>query len=235
MSALVNYGSSEEDDENEERPQNLGTSAPSMRMRTNDEVDTNAKVANGGETSKNILVGPQTRSTQRSDEESPTAYPLSPFSTNRLAIRNLTLPPIPKLDIPPSPPGSSPAATIQKFEHFMQLKRQKVHFNEKLAGSSALRNPSLLQKLMASAGLEETEQYATTLPQALLDPSAFPECAYKEELAKSQKRLTGTREAEGQGRQRENVDFVRAAKSDGQAATNVPLSTFQSNGSRSSL
>ena len=206
-----------------------------MKISTNDEVYPDAKAVNGDETSKNILIGPQTQSSQQSDEHTLMTNPLSPFSANRLAIRKLTLPPMPDLDIPPSPPGSSPAAVVQKFDHFIQLKRQGLHFNEKLAGSSALKNPSLLQKLMTSAGLEDTEQYANRLPQNLLDASAFPEWAFKEELAKSQKRLATMREAECQGMQRESVDFVPAADFEGQVAKNGPLSTFQSTGSRSGL
>ncbi|KAL8961474.1 MAG: hypothetical protein Q9183_005306, partial [Haloplaca sp. 2 TL-2023] len=258
MSTLVGYGSSEEEDEDDKDPQNLGNSnpiashtspeepeydlrtkayatAPNIKTKTKDEVDTDAKAVNGDEALTNTLIGPQTQSPQHSDEQTFMTNPVSPFSANRLAIRNLTLPPIPDLNIPPSPPGSPPAVMVQKFDHFMQLKRQGLHFNEKLAGSSALKNPSLLQKLMTSAGLGDTEQYANTLPQHLLDPSAFPEWAYQEELAKSQKRLATMREAECQGMQRESVEFVPAADFEGHAAKNGPLSTFQSTGSRSDL
>lgn len=117
---------------------------------------------------------------------------------------------------------------VQKFEHFMQLKRQGVHFNEKLAGSSALKNPALLQKLMASAGLEESDQYATTLPSDLWDPSAFPEWAYKEELAKSQQQIAAKGKADGLRTQRESVDFVPATQTgrpgDRHGTTSMPPS-----------
>lgn len=136
------------------------------------------------------------------------------------------MPTTPNFVIPPSPPGSPPPGIEQKFEHFLQLKAQGVHFNEKLAGSSALKNPALLQKLMASAGLEGNDQYATTLPKELWDPAGFPKWAYKEELAKSQQQVAKTKNAENSQKQRENIDFVPAASAqiavDGVSAAHMP-------------
>src|SRR5438132_953822 len=57
----------------------------------------------------------------------------SPYSTSRSLIRDLTLPPYPNLDIPQSPPGSPPPELTQKFAQFLELKKQGVHFNDKLA------------------------------------------------------------------------------------------------------
>ncbi|KAJ6155043.1 hypothetical protein N7470_005609 [Penicillium chermesinum] len=48
---------------------------------------------------------------------------------------------VPNLDIPPSPPGSPDPAANAKFQHFLSLKHQGVHFNAKLATSSSLKNP----------------------------------------------------------------------------------------------
>ena len=135
----------------------------------------------------------------------------SPYTANRALIRDLTLPPVPNLDIPPSPPGSPPPGTNDKINHFLDLKKQGVHFNEKLAGSSALKNPCLLQKLMAFAGVDESDQYATILPKDVWDPAAFPSWAYKEELAKSQQEVTKRREEERARSQRESVGFVPAS------------------------
>lgn len=144
-------------------------------------------------------------------EELPESYPnLSPYSAERSLIRDLTLPPLPNLDIPPSPPGSPSSSTNAKFTHFLALKRTGVHFNEKLAKSAALKNPSLMQKLMKFADVDEPAQYATTLPKELWDPSAFPEWAYKEELGKSQQLLLKKREEEKARGQREAVEFVAA-------------------------
>lgn len=150
------------------------------------------------------------------------SQPQSPYSSNRSLIRDLTLPPIPKLDIPPSPPGSLSASTNAKFAHFLELKKQGVHFNEKLARSSALKNPSLLQKLMNFAGIEEAGQYASTLPKEVWDPGAFPDWAYKEELAKSQQDVLKKREEEKAKTQREAIDFAPATSSGGSSRVGTP-------------
>lgn len=157
------------------------------------------------------LVGPQVESADESSRGDNGTGSISPYSSNRAAIRNLTMPSQPDLDVPPSPTGSPPPVMEEKFEHFLQLKRQGVHFNEKLAGSSALKNPALLQKLMTSAGLSASDQYATTLPKDLWDPSAFPKHAYKEELVSNQQQISKRKEKENLHTQRERVDFVPAA------------------------
>ncbi len=92
----------------------------------------------------------------------------------------------------------------------MLLKKQGMHFNDKLAGSSALKNPMLLQKLMSSAGLITNDQYATTLPKDLWDPTAFPAWAYKEELAKGQQDITSKKKDENTRTQRDCIGFVPA-------------------------
>ena len=139
---------------------------------------------------------------------------MSPYSANCAAIRNLTLPTVPNLDIPPSPAGSPPPGMDKKFEHFLELKKQGVHFNEKLAKSSALKNPSLLQKLMVSAGVDEEDQYNTTLPVEIWNPKGFPPWAYKEELAKSQQEITRKREEDSSRLQRESIGFVSATNTE---------------------
>ena len=101
--------------------------------------------------------------------------------------------------------------TNARFKHFLELKKQRIHFNEKLARSSALKNPSLMQKLLDFSSIDEGGQYATTLPPDLWNPNGFPEYAYKEELAKSQQRILKRKEEEKASSQREAVDFVPAA------------------------
>jgi len=110
----------------------------------------------------------------------------SPFSTSRSLIHDLTLPPVPNLDIPPSPPGSPDLATNEKFSLFLSLKDQGVHFNEKLSGSSSLKNPNLLLKLRQHAELDNEQQYATSLAPSLWDVSMLPTWGFKEELLKNQ-------------------------------------------------
>lgn len=167
------------------------------------------------------LVGPQlgpveaTGFSELEDvmDEEQNGEPQSPYSANRALLRDLTLPTVPNYDIPPSPPGSPVASTNAKFKHFLELKKQGTHFNEKLAKSAALKNPSLMQKLMDFADIDEAEQYATTLPQDLWNPTGFPEYAYKEELAKSQQKILKEREAKKVRGQREALDFVPATAS----------------------
>lgn len=141
------------------------------------------------------------------------ATPLSPYSASRSMIRQLTLPSVPNLDIPPSPPGSPVASTNAKFAHFLELKKKGVHFNAKLANSAASKNPSLMQKLMEFAGLDENDQYASTLPKEMWNPDGFPKSAYRQELAKSQKQILKRREEEKSGGKRNAVDFVPATVS----------------------
>ena len=148
--------------------------------------------------------------------------PQSPYLANRARLRQLTLPSIPNLEIPDSPPGSPPASTNSKFAHFLELKKQGVHFNEKLAKSSALKSPSMMQKLMDFADIDEAGQYATTLPKELWDPNGFPEWAYKEELAKSQQKILKKRGDEKTRGQRESVDFVPATASGDSSRSGTP-------------
>ncbi|KAL8954054.1 MAG: hypothetical protein Q9222_000111 [Ikaeria aurantiellina] len=172
----------------------------------------------GIDTNQEPLYGPHAADTNLLGGTDGPLGLLSPYAANRMAIRNLTLPTMPRLDIPPSPPGSPPPGMEQKFEHFVKLKNHGIHFNEKLAGSSALKNPGLLQKLMASAGLAETDQYATPLPQNLCDPSVFPDWAYKEGLASSQQKVTKSKEEGKTQAQQQKIDFVPAT---GRNRTNI--------------
>lgn len=148
--------------------------------------------------------------------------PSSPYSAARSLIHTLTLPTVPNMDIPPSPPSSPSQVTAQaalsaKFDKFLELKRKKgIHFNARIADSHALKNPPLMDKLLEFVGvgvdfdngaIEGTEQYATTLPNELWDPAAFPEWAYRGPLRKSQEKLQKER-----GREKgEAVQFVPAS------------------------
>lgn len=143
--------------------------------------------------------------------------PSSPYTAQRATVRSLTLPTDPNLDIPPSPPGSPAPGADQKFAHFLELKKQGVHFNAKLASSSALKNPSLLPKLMDFAGMKERKQYATTLPMDLWNPAGFPDWAYKEELAKDQQIVSKRKQEQKAKASRESIDFV-AANNSGQSS-----------------
>lgn len=143
--------------------------------------------------------------------------PTSPYTANRLLIRNVTMPPVPNFEIPPSPPGSPPPATTAKFARFLDLKKKGVHFNERLHQSSALRNPGLLAKLMDFAGISQEDQYASALPDALAVPTKFPEWAYADKLVKEHERIAKRKEEERAKLQREAIDFVPAKRVDNYA------------------
>ena len=155
-------------------------------------------------------------------EDGNVSAPESPYSAARSMARDLTLPSIPNLDIPNSPPGSPPPGMQKKMTHFLELKKQGIHFNEKLAQSSALKNPSLLSKLMTAVGMEGDEQYVTTLPKDLWDPSGFPSWAYKEELAKAQQEAQKKREEEAARTPRDSIDFVSASVSGQSSRSGTP-------------
>lgn len=119
------------------------------------------------------------------------------------------MPPVPNFDIPPSPPGSPPEAATAKFKNFLDLKKKGVHFNERLDQSTALRNPSLLPKLMDFAGFEHADQYASSLPEGLAVPTSFPEWAYTDRLIKEHDKIAKRKEQEMKGN-KDKVDFVPA-------------------------
>lgn len=125
--------------------------------------------------------------------------PGSPYTTTRNIIHDLTLPTVPDLDIPPSPPGSPPPGLNKKFEQFLALKKQGVHFNAKLENSAALKNPSVMDKLMGFVGVEGKTQYETTLGGEIWDPSSFPDSVYKTGLRRSQERLEKGKEGSKSG------------------------------------
>lgn len=117
------------------------------------------------------------------------APPGSPYTSNRLAVQNLTLPTVPNWDIPPSPPGSPPQKATKKFTQFLELKKKGQHFNSRLETSSVLRDPNHLQKLSRFAGLTESDQYLSSLPDELGVPAVWPSWAYGDELNAVQKKM----------------------------------------------
>lgn len=145
--------------------------------------------------------------------------PGSPYTANRAMIHDLTLPSVPNLDIPPSPPGSPPPAASKKFEQFLDLKKKGVHFNAKLENSTALRNPSLMEKLLDFVDIDSKSQYETTLPRDMWDPTGFPPSAYYGQLRRNQERMEREREAEKAGGGRSTVEFVPASQTGGAVGT----------------
>jgi hypothetical protein len=148
--------------------------------------------------------------------------PQSPYTTTRLSIRDLTMPPVPNFDIPPSPPGSPPSMSTKKFARFLELKKQGIHFNAKLETSSALKNPNLLPKLRDFAGIDEKDSLATALTDELAVPTSFPAWAYADQLNKTQQALKKKKEEEQALKQREALDFVPATASGASSRAATP-------------
>lgn len=157
--------------------------------------------------------------------------PRSPYSATRALLRDLTLPAIPNLDIPPSPPGSPRPAGLDalnaKFDTFLRLKRADPaydrapqHFNARLAASASLRNPALTDKLLGFVGVggkvgEGIDGYGTTLGKEVWDPRGFPEWAFKGVLRRTHE--------EGKRGVGEKVEFVPAASGAEVAAGAAPV------------
>ncbi|KAI0424162.1 HCNGP-like protein-domain-containing protein [Xylaria sp. FL1042] len=205
MAGLVAYESS--DEEEEVKPQPAQTAPEPLRRTEAATADINSIPST---TTKEALkspqpkpkvdeaqvvygpqIGPSSGPSFPPLEEDPAAIevplpPGSPYTATRALLRDLTLPAVPDMDIPPSPPGSPSAATSKKFENFLELKKKGVHFNARLAETPSMKNPALADKLMAFVELEHRDQYRTTLPADLWDPEAFPRYAYKEQLRQSQ-------------------------------------------------
>jgi hypothetical protein len=143
------------------------------------------------------------------------------------------------MDIPPSPPRTPPPqhdALTEKFHTFLRLKRAKgVHFNERLAAASGMKNPAVMDKLLKFVGVETdfappptaagtttggedgesgggdgggraVEQYATVLSAEVWDPACFPAWAYRGPLRRAQERANKERERV----RGEPVEFVAA-------------------------
>ncbi|KAI0385767.1 HCNGP-like protein-domain-containing protein [Hypomontagnella monticulosa] len=212
MAGLVGYESSDEE-EVVQQPK-----SKSLKQTQDTSVDTDEKPSapvkpdassQKADEKPGVIIGPQIgpdpaagpsypplEEAPMEDEEDsgPGLPPGSPYTATRALLRDLTLPPVPNTDIPPSPPGSPPPATSAKFERFLELKKQGVHFNSKVAQNPALRNPALMDKLLGFVELTTpADQYRTTLPADIWDPAAFPRWAYKEQLKQSQAEIEKAR------------------------------------------
>ncbi|GAB7359457.1 hypothetical protein MBLNU230_g6105t1 [Neophaeotheca triangularis] len=150
--------------------------------------------------------------------EQPGTPPISPYTLERQKIRELTMPTVPNFDIPDSPPpppmNSEEAAVLtartRKFERFLELKKQGVHFNERLRNNTTLRNPMLLPKLMDFAGISQDESYATTLADGLAVPVKWPQQLYVENLVEENERREQKKLKE-----KNKTDFVTSSKMEG--------------------
>ncbi|KAI1045926.1 hypothetical protein LB505_007985 [Fusarium chuoi] len=236
MAGLVEYASSDDEEEMQEVESTL--SQNKQRVNTTDNKQQDREVTEKTNTSaseykslEDVPIAPIQQNAAPLgpflppmegavvDDQDPASRPASPYSSNRALLRDLTLPSAPNLNIPPSPPGSPPPGTNEKFEKFLELKKKGTHFNAKLEQSTALKNPSLMDKLMRFVEVDEHSQYSTTLATDLWNPAAFPEWAFKEKLRKSHDKLLKDREAEKTTGTRTTVEFVPSSTLAGQDAT----------------
>ncbi|KAK0263411.1 hypothetical protein B0A54_00771 [Friedmanniomyces endolithicus] len=176
----------------------------------------------------------------------PSSPPQSPYTLTRLQTRSLTLPPHPNFDIPSSPPPPSPGtpaaarltATTKKFTRFLELKAQGVHFNARLLGSVALRNPGVGGKLMDFAGVGREEGYASSIGGEGAGagvPVKWPEECCVEALMegnerRERKRLAGRRGVEFVPPAGSGTPGVEASKGEGGSASGSANGTPASNG-----
>ena len=202
MSALVGYESSSDEEEvpipkapttSERNREATHFTVVKPRERSNNEtLAPPSNLASGASpvgADVGPMLGPSMPEHMGSDTEQDPLSELQHSMSERDIIHHLTAAPHPMTSLPPSPPGSPNAALETKFKQFLELKAKGVHFNQDLARKATFRNPSLLPTLMVRIGLEEDEQYRTSLSQEVWDPSAFPPSVYKEGLLRSQQTL----------------------------------------------
>ena len=214
MQGLVAYESSDEEETGPHTatPKVNGTvkAVASDERHPQDPLNDGKPVQSLAETS-GVTQGPAAGSTAASPGPATDAPDReeSPEATSRRIMQNLTLPPVPHIDIPPSPPGSPDPAITAKVQRFLELKKQGVHYNETLASKPALRNPSMFSNLMDFAGIGEKESYASALPPELQvgGPDGFHESQYVESLEADRKKKD---EAHKKGR--DKIEFSKSSQ-----------------------
>ncbi|KAK7885676.1 hypothetical protein LTR67_010027 [Exophiala xenobiotica] len=202
MSALVGYESSSDEEEvpipkaptgSERNRKPVGSTVVEPRGQSSNEelAPPSNWISGASAVSADVgpMLGPSMPEHMGSDAEQDPLSELQQSMSERDIIHHLTAASHPMTSLPPSPPGSPNPALEAKFKKFVELKAKGVHFNEDLARKATFRNPSLLPTLMVRVGLEEDDQYRTSLSQEVWDPSAFPPSVYKEALLRSQQSL----------------------------------------------
>lgn len=202
MSALVGYesSSSEEDEpvkmKSQPDPETVGKASDEALVAQGQgrPVDLPAQLseqemARSQQTAEGPIVGPRMPDQGDNDLAGESTSEVLRTMSDRDAVRFLTPASHPMTSIPPSPPGSPDPATNARFKKFLDLKTKGVHFNHDLASKSTFRNPSFLSTMKVRVGLDDTDQYRTSLPLELWDPLCFPGSAYKEELLRRQQAI----------------------------------------------
>lgn len=167
MAGLVGYDSSSSEEVEEKTPNVAAKSSATDP----------AKIANGNQV--NVSSPPEGRSGEdprdiASAGPKPQTAMAAESSDNaglageRLEIMSLTMPTEMAFELPPSPSSSPPPNNNKKLQQFLRLKEDGVHFNDRLASSAALKNPSLLTAFIESSSCHiespsQNLQYSTTL------------------------------------------------------------------------
>lgn len=203
MSGLVGYGSSSSEDEDEDdAPPIAGSSSKALLQDRANSADGHVQATSSPsdaflKQTDNLpaFLGPKPEPAPDPDEAATPSFvddsanTANPYETDREAILRLTAPNVSIDAIPPSPPGSPDPAANARFARFLELKGKGIHFNEDLAKKPNYLNPSLFSTMLRRAGLDESAQYASSLPSDLWNPMEFPEYAYHEQLGKDQQAI----------------------------------------------
>ncbi|KAF2222160.1 hypothetical protein BDZ85DRAFT_239313 [Elsinoe ampelina] len=210
---LGGYGSSDDEDEVVAEPPVL--SKPFATSSTADPVTQSQAIISQSPTNNHEPVTgpvpgppashlPSSPPQDPSDSSNPSQ---SLYTLTRQQIHSLTMPPVPNFTLPPAPPRS-PGLTQQdkKIQHFLALKKQGVHYHERLLSSSALRNPEEVKQLLRYAGMEGGAEYENALPEGTgVDVRRWTRERVEEVVRGMEERRRKDRE----GRKGRGRDFVR--------------------------
>ncbi len=189
MSALVGYETSSDEEDTAASGSTAESTVKNSAALTNTTIESNP--SNGATNcalelaAVGPLLGPNAPLNGDMIDSEPQAEAFKSMS-ERDTIRFLTQASLPMTSMPSSPSGSPDPAANARFARFLELKAKGLHFNEDLAKKSSFLNPALLATMMARAGIDEEDQYNTSLPLDLWSPKGFPNWAYKEELHETQ-------------------------------------------------
>jgi hypothetical protein len=195
MNSLVAYGSSDEDEDENDIKSPASASGPRQEqvngLNASSTIGSSAGLP--ADSDNALMVGPTMPTDYDAEavhqEQQALEIPSMAEIPEQDLIRHLTQASHPMTSLPSSPPGSPSPVIEAKFKKFLELKAKGIHFNEDLAGKSTFRNPALLDTLMGRAGIDGASQYASSLPAAIWNPAALPSSAYKEALARSQQAI----------------------------------------------
>jgi hypothetical protein len=233
MSGLVAYDSSSDD---EGAPQNTSDAVPAPAAASSKpEVQPDINLSRNGPSSirdeepttsiSTAPIGPTMPTEDSGEQQGQYMDQLPDDLSEQDLVRYLTRTSQAMPSIPPSPPGSPNPATAARFKRFLELKASGLHFNQDLAKKSSFRNPALLSTMAERAGLDQMDQYSTTLPISVWSPNDMPSWAYKDELAKSQQAVRdqqAVRKKQASAAGRRSIDFVSANSSGRNSQSSTP-------------